>query len=227
MSASVKLAKEIDEPDIGQPSAECQFRGLPGASWSYDKCVVRKERCAVQVSRSHLCMMSRLLRPCRLVRLLRMIEQVKIIAKLYRYRGGSAQSDETAGILKRLKDETSADSTALEKKGLDRKTNHQELMKTETKETDEVAKAVEGQEKADALPILMRPPPWRDKQATIEYGRKSKRRCDKGESMLWLAASYLEYKATIQEGVIHFMPHSTLWNVLEQFKTQIPEALRK
>ena len=26
MSAVVKLAKEIDEPDIGQPSAECQFR---------------------------------------------------------------------------------------------------------------------------------------------------------------------------------------------------------
>ena len=30
MSATVKLAKEIDEPDIGQTSAECQFRGLPG-----------------------------------------------------------------------------------------------------------------------------------------------------------------------------------------------------
>ena len=37
------------------------------------------------------------------------------------------QSDETAGILKQLKDETSADWTALEKKGLDRKTNHEVL----------------------------------------------------------------------------------------------------
>ena len=25
MSATVKLAKEIDEPDIGQPTAECQL----------------------------------------------------------------------------------------------------------------------------------------------------------------------------------------------------------
>ena len=39
------------------------------------------------------------------------------------------QSDGTAGILKQLKDETSADLTALEKKGLDCKTNDQDLMK--------------------------------------------------------------------------------------------------
>ena len=36
-------------------------------------------------------------------------------------------------------------------------------MKTETKETVEVAKAVEAQEKAEALPRPTRPPPWRDK----------------------------------------------------------------
>ena len=57
------------------------------------------------------------------------------------------QNGETVGILKQLKDETSVDLTALEKKGLDRKTNHQNLMKTETKKTDEVAKAVEGEKK--------------------------------------------------------------------------------
>ena len=28
MSATVKLAKEIDEPDIGQPTAECQLMTL-------------------------------------------------------------------------------------------------------------------------------------------------------------------------------------------------------
>jgi len=72
------------------------------------------------------------------------------------------QNGETAGILKQLKDETSVDLTALEKKGLDRKTNHQNLMKTETKETDEVGKAVEGEEKAEARQIPMRPPPWRE-----------------------------------------------------------------
>ena len=96
----------------------------------------------------------------------------------------------------------STDPAALEKKGLDRKTNHQGVMKVETR------------------PIPMRAPPWRDKHATIEYGRKSKRRCDKNESMLWLAASYLEYKATIQERVMNFMRISAVWNVLEQFKTQ-------
>ena len=36
MTALVKLAKEIDEPDIGQPSAECQFLGIPGEDWLHD-----------------------------------------------------------------------------------------------------------------------------------------------------------------------------------------------
>ena len=95
------------------------------------------------------------------------------------------QSDETAGIPKQLKDETSADLTALEKKGLDRRTDHQ----------------------VETQPRSARPPPWRDKHATIEYGRKSKGRCDKGASMVWLAHSYLEHKAAVQEGVMNFMRH--------------------
>ena len=37
-----------------------------------------------------------------------------------------------------------------------------------------------------AQPRATRPPLWRDKKAMIEYSRKSKRRCDKGESMVWL-----------------------------------------
>ena len=95
----------------------------------------------------------------------------------------------TVGSMKQLKNETSADLTALEKKGLDRKTNHQGLMKAETKE------------------VAQRPPPWIDKHATIEYGFNSKRRCDRGESMVRLAPSYLEHKATSQEGVMNFMLH--------------------
>jgi len=66
--------------------------------------------------------------------------------------------------------------TALEKKGVGRKTNHQDLMKIETEEIfvltkatvgafklEQSAKAVEAQEKAEALPRPARPPPWRDK----------------------------------------------------------------
>ena len=38
MSAMVKLAKAICEPcDIGQPTAECQFRVLPGESSLHDE----------------------------------------------------------------------------------------------------------------------------------------------------------------------------------------------
>ena len=79
------------------------------------------------------------------------------------------------------------DLTAFKKKGLDRKTNHHDLTKIETKEIFvltkaigeketvalklgqivkegvEVAKAVEAQEKAEALPRRANPPPWRDK----------------------------------------------------------------
>ena len=112
MSAMVKLAKAMCEPyDIGQPIAECQFRGLPGESWLHDEASTMEQktvssdggRCAPQI-------------------------------------------DETVGILKWSKDETSTDLIALEKKGLDRKTNHQDLMKAETQ------------------PKPARPPPWRDKE---------------------------------------------------------------
>ena len=102
----------------------------------------------------------------------------------------TAQNGEIVGILKQLKVETSADLTALEKKGLDRKTNHQDLTKAKTEEicvlsraiqeketvalkleqsANEVEKAVEGQEKAEALPRLARPPPWRDKVSKLEW----------------------------------------------------------
>ena len=101
--------------------------------------MVRKEGSAIQVSRSHLCMMfvllPRLFRLCRFVRLVRQIEQVRVVAKLYRCRndltrasgpagrlgrdrGSFQQSDETAGILKQLKDRMSADLTAFLEKGV-------------------------------------------------------------------------------------------------------------
>ena len=68
----------------------------------------------------------------------------------------------------------SADLTAFKKKGLDRKTNHQDLMKVETEEIFVLSKAIQGketlalkleqkaveaQEQAEALPRPARPPP--------------------------------------------------------------------
>ena len=48
MSAMVKPVKAICEPyDVGQPTAECQFRGLPGESWFHDEassCPCRAEQ---------------------------------------------------------------------------------------------------------------------------------------------------------------------------------------
>ena len=44
------------------------------------------------------------------------------------------QNGEIVGVLKRLKHVTSADLTALEKEGLDRKTNHQDLTKAKTED---------------------------------------------------------------------------------------------
>ena len=52
------------------------------------------------------------------------------------------QSGEIVGVLKRLKDETSADLPALEKKGLDRKTNHQDLTKAKTEEICVLTKTI-------------------------------------------------------------------------------------
>ena len=112
---------------MSEATLECRESALPG--YSTERAVVRKERSAIQVSRSHLCMMfvllPRLLRLCRFVRLVRQIEQVRVIPKLYmcrddltrasgsagrlgRDRGGFSQSDETACILKQLKDDMSA-----------------------------------------------------------------------------------------------------------------------
>ena len=71
---------------------------------------------------------------------------MRLIAKLYRYRRSFSQSDETAGVQKQLKDEMSADLTAFKKKGLDRKTNHQDLMKVETEEIFVLSKAIQGKE---------------------------------------------------------------------------------
>ena len=80
-------------------------------------------------------LLPRLFRLCRFVRLVRQIEQVRVVAKLYRCRndltrasgpagrlgrdrGSFQQSDETAGILKQLKDRMSADLTAFLEKGV-------------------------------------------------------------------------------------------------------------
>merc|ERR1711916_173628 len=60
-----------------------------------------------------------------------------------------AERDETAGILKQLKGVTSADLFALEKKGLDRETKHQRLMKAETKEVSVLSKAIQEKETVD------------------------------------------------------------------------------
>ena len=63
---------------------------------------------------------------------------------------------------------------------------------------EESAAAV--QQQVEAQPRPARPPPWRDRlQRDIPHDW---RRCDRGsESILWRASSYLEQKATIQEGV--------------------------
>ena len=45
--------------------------------------------------------------------------------------------------------------------------------------------------------------------------------------MLWLAASYLEYKATIQEGVMRFTLHFYSLERVGKVQTTILEALRK
>ena len=96
--------------------------------------------------------------------------------------------------------------TSLEKKGLDRKTNHQDLTKAKTEEIfvlskaiqenetvalklEQSAKAVEAQEKAQALPRPARKPPWRDKFRACQSGAKSEEQShNRGGSMLWLAS---------------------------------------
>ena len=132
MPATVKLAKEIDEPVtsanrvrnasfvVFQEKVGYTMRRAPArAGWSRGQMALHTEMCeksgvttveeghdverVIVVRKERSAMMFvfilRLLRFCRFVWLVRMIEQVRVIAKLY----------ETAGILKRLKGETSAD----------------------------------------------------------------------------------------------------------------------
>ena len=121
------------------------------------------------------------------------------------------QNGEIVGSLKQLKGETSADLTALEKKGLDRKTNH------------------EGRMKAETQPRSARPPPWRDKlridcesvdadEKNTDGNKGSDEVFDRGESMLWLAASYLEaqgYKPRRSDECYAFL--EKVWNELERY----------
>ena len=102
-----------EQKTVSEKELECRESALPGCST--ERAVVRKERSAVQVSRSHLCMMFVLL-----PRQLRLCREDPIRAsgsakRLGRDRGGFSRSNEIVGILKQLKDETSADLSALEK----------------------------------------------------------------------------------------------------------------
>ena len=124
MSATVKLAKEIDEPDIGQPTAECQLM-TPSERRLVTRCELRpvqggEEDTEERVMTSH----TETCESC----------EVTSVEEGHDVDGRNVpQSDETAGMLKQLKDEMSADLTAF-KKGLDRKTNHDDLTKAETEE---------------------------------------------------------------------------------------------
>ena len=110
MSATVKLAKEIDELDISQPTAECHLM-----AWPYKRRLVtrRDELPPVQggtedtderVTTSH----SEMCDGCEVTS----VEEGHDVERV------TARS-EIVDILKQLKDETSADLTALEKKELD------------------------------------------------------------------------------------------------------------
>ena len=114
-------------------------------------------------------------------------------------------------IVKQLKDEMSADLTAFKKKGLDRRTNHQDLTKAKTEEIFVLTKSTEEKEtsalkleqsaKEVSQPRPTRPPPWRDKFRACQSGAKSEEQShNRAESMLWLVSSYLEDKAASQEG---------------------------
>ena len=160
MSAVVKLAKEIDEPDIGQPTAECHLM-----AWLYERRRVtqRDELLPVQggaedtderVMTSH----TEMCEDCEVTS----VEEGHDVERV------TAQNGEIVGSLKQLKGETSADLTAFEKKGLDRKTNHQGLMKTETKEIFVLTNAIEVKEtvalklEQSAKEVAQRPPPWKE-----------------------------------------------------------------
>ena len=165
MSVTVKLARDPLEPsDIRQPTAECQLM-TPSERRVVTRCELRPVQGREEDTEQRV--MTLHTEMCEK-------SEVTSVEEGHDVERMTAQSDVTAGILKQLNGEMSAGLTAFKKKGLDRKTNHRGLTKAETKE------------------VAQRPPPWRDKHATIDSGRKSKRRCDRGESMLWLAASYWE-----------------------------------
>ena len=198
MSAMVKLAKEIDEPDklrIEGESVDANEKntdGNKGPDKVFDEGEDTDER--VKTPYTEMCEKSKVTS----------VEEGHDVERVI-----VSQSDETADILKQSIGHTSADLTALEKKGFDRKTNHQNLTKVET------------------IPRATRPPPWRDKHATIEYSRKSKGRCDRGESMVWLAPSYMKYKATIQEGVRNFIRHLNSLERVGIVQNKIPDELAR
>ena len=198
MSATVKLAKEIDEPDklrIEGESVDANEKnsdGNKGPDEVFDEGEDTDER--VKTPYTEMCEKSKVTS----------VEEGHDVERVI-----VSQSDETADILKQSIGHTSADLTALEKKGFDRKTNHQNLTKVET------------------IPRATRPPPWRDKHATTEYSRKSKGRCDRGESMVWLAPSYMKYKATIQEGVRNFIRHLNSLERVGIVQNTIPDELAR
>jgi len=159
MSAMVKLAKDPLEPHyIDQHTEECHLMVRPFKR----KLVTRRDELPLQRwSRRH--------------------QEHALTSHTEMCKKSEVTSLEEGHDVERvivLKDETSADLTTLEKKGLDRKTNHEGLMKAETQ------------------PRSARPPLWRDKSR------------NRGESMLWLASSYWEHEATIQEGVKKYHLHS-------------------
>ena len=102
------------------------------------------------------------------------------------------QNGEIVGSLKQLKGETSADLSALEKKGLDRKTNHQDLVKAETQ------------------PWPERPPLWREKLqstgmherscATVEMSFESAQQRFNVVTCILVQ----RHETTSQEGVMNF-----------------------
>ena len=141
MSVTVKLAMEIEEPDINSKTCGMPIFVLPGKGWLHDektvlevtlecresgltgcsteRAVVRKERSAMGVRPPSSKATSPL--PVRAdcaddQASADHRETVLIQEKV------SPQSDETAGFFKLLKDEMSADLTAFMKNGLDVKT---------------------------------------------------------------------------------------------------------
>ena len=107
MSATVKLAREIDEPDIGQPTAERHLMAWPKKR----RRVTRRDQLRpvqdgaedtderVMTSHTEMCEG----------------REVSSVVEEHDVERVTARSDEIVGILKRLKDETSADLSALEK----------------------------------------------------------------------------------------------------------------